>query len=151
MTDYLDELLEQQEEEEQGGLPEWRKVGAVAFGGAERKTADARQGDLRREPGVEETARNSEPGEGNAMRAEERRSAVAELTSRLQQLHRAVRQAQERGLRTVASPQTAARLGLDVGQQAVPVPMHRMADYAAAVDAAFRRDARRYDGPLGLL
>jgi len=27
----------------------------------------------------------------------------------------------------------------------------RAADYAAAVDAAFQRDARRYDGPLGLL
>ena len=72
------------------------------------------------------------------------------LTVALARLRRAVRQVNaQAGRRSSSGPEPA-------GERVGAVRMSGSAqngamDYAALVDAAFARDARRYDGPLGLL
>lgn len=141
MTDYLEELLEQQKQEEQSDAPEWRRLGGRVYAGRRRRTAD---------PNEMAPRSHGQPDghEGQPDRAE---PAAGLLTRQLDRLHRAVRQAQEQTGRTAVSMQAAVQPGVAGGLYGMPVSVHRAADQAAAVDAAFQRDARRYDGPLGLL
>ena len=140
MTDYLDELLEQQEQEEQGDVPEWRRPGGRVY-------AVGRPG----ETGTARTAANGSPPDVQEGPADREKDTATLLARQLDRLHRAVRQAQEQTVRTAGAPQAAAQPMAAGGLHAGPLSVRRAADYAAAVDAAFQRDARRYDGPLGLL
>lgn len=72
------------------------------------------------------------------------------LTGTLTRLHRAARQVNAQvAQRNVSGPERAGeRTG--AGRMSGPA-QNGSVDVAALVDAAFARDARRYDGPLGLL
>lgn len=148
MTDYLDELLEQQEQEEEQGL-EWPRPG-LRLWVTEGRSEDAAA------HGV--TYRQEQAGaaveQGHVRPAQEaagpERAQTQPLTAQLDRMRRAVQRAQSQPGRQAASiGQALAGDGgaFFHGQ----LPRHRAADYAALVDAAFQRDARRYDGPLGLL
>ena len=137
MTDYLDRLLEQQEQEEAGGLMEWHSV--YLRGTAQNKT------------GVAEAAETAAAAvrEAELSRLWQRVPGAAQLLQQVQRLHRAVRQAGEQGHRTVSS-QTAVQWDAVSGRHGTALSARRTVDYAAAVDLAFQRDARRYDGPMEL-
>lgn len=158
MTDYLERLLEQQETEETDGVVEWHSVHL--------------RGTAPNKAGVTEAAEASTAVQAAELsRLRERVSGAAQLLQQVQRLHRAVRQAEVQDRRAVDQVQrlhrtvrqaeiqdcrTVAAQGMTPweginGQAAATLSARRTADYAAAVDMAFQRDARRYDGPLGLL
>ena len=138
MTNYLDELLEQQEQEEAGGLMEFRKRRAY---GAEPRGAVRTDYATQAAPAARL--------EDAVLQVGEQAQGAAQLLRQVQQLHRAVRQVGEQGRRTAPS-QTAAQWDAGGGRHGTVLPSRRTADYAAAVDMAFQRDARRYDGPMEL-
>lgn len=146
MTDYLEELLEQQEEE-QNAMPEWHKRGRRLWSGLGLKTADALTVHQQQTDGswTESTRHNaqSEPDESGQARQQS-------LVWQLDQVRRAVRQVQGQNGRMTVLSQTAVPQKMEHELRGFRLPARRAADYAAAVDAAFQRDARRYDGPLGL-
>ena len=141
MTDYLEELLEQQEQEEQGGTLEWRRLGGRVYAGGQYSAAapDGAMGQ-HHAPDAERTSDAESPS-----------AAAAVLNRQLDRLHRAVRQAQGQSARSAVSVQGGVQPAMAGSWHAGALSARRTADYAAAVDAAFQRDARRYDGPLSLL
>lgn len=141
MTDYLNQLLEQQEQEEEQGL-EWPRPGLRLWAAEGRKEDAAAHGVTYQQ---EQDGAAVEQGYVRATQAQ-----TQPLTAQLERLRRAVQRAQSQPGRQGASVgQALAGSGgaFSHGQ----LPRIRAADYAALVDAAFQRDARRYDGPLGLL
>lgn len=72
------------------------------------------------------------------------------LTAEIIRLRRAIRQADIQVSRRAVSGTDTAAASSSVSWGA-RTPLSRAENYAALVDAAFARDARRYDGPLGLL
>lgn len=162
MTDYLDELLEQAEQDEEGGLLEWRRPNRAVYAGAGRGDAsDGGDGSRQWAEGAGAAQWNSPSQLEEHLRRERvcveqieqpnRERASVVLVQRMEQLRRAVRQGQEQARHRSAAAQAAVQPGTAGGLCGVSSPAHWAADYAAAVDAAFQRDARRYDGPLGLL
>ena len=136
MTDYLDALLEQREQED-GDILQWHRARAYALRGKTAGTKD------------DTVQATSAADEALAAAREERVRGASKLLEQVQRLHRAVQQAGEAG-RRVASFPTAAPVDPVNGRYGAALPVRRAADYAAAVDAAFQRDARRYDGPMEL-
>ena len=150
MTDYLEELLEQQESQEEGAVPDWRERHPHIWG---RQTAGERTA-------VREAMRPKSLTEENGLQTFEQtavqtawqeRARQLSLMARMARLNRAVRQAQRQGGGRTAAVQVSAQQETTQMLHAGALSLRRTADYAAAVDAAFQRDARRYDGPLGLL
>lgn len=188
MTDYLDELLEQVEQDEEDGFLQWRRPNRAVYAEAGRDDATdggdetrwraegaeaaqeqalsqpverLRQGPLPVEQ-MERMCRGPLPVERmerlyrgplpvEQMEQMHRERAPVVLIQQMEQLRRAVRQGQEQLRRRNTAAQAAVQPGAVGGRYGVSLPARRAADYAAAVDAAFQRDARRYDGPLGLL
>lgn len=161
MTDYLEALLEQVEQDEEGGLPEWRRPSRAVYAGAGGKDASDGGGETQLRAEGTGTAQTHSLNQPEEQRYQERLSVErleqlrrerepVMLIQRMEQLRRAVRQGLEQaGYRSAAAQ--AAQPGAAGGLWDLSLPARRAADYAAAVDAAFQRDARRYDGPLGLL
>ena len=153
MTDYLEQLLDEQEEEQRSW--EWKRL------------AVGRKGDFDRRaplPGTEESGAVQETQaesdrtqpvrsvrEQEEMQLMQRKDDGTELLSRQTgRLRRAVEQMRRQTHGRVFG-ETDMSPGRDSRIPGVAGAVPRAADYAALVDAAFARDARRYDGPLGLL
>ena len=154
MTNYLDELLEQREQEEAVSLIEWRK--RRVYGADPQGTVSLIEWSKRRKPqGTVWTDHGAQSAfvtrrkDDEVSRAQEKAMGAAQLLQQAQRLHRAVRQVGEQGRRT-ASSQTTVQWDAAAGRHGTALSSRRTADYAAAVDMAFQRDARRYDGPMEL-
>ena len=175
MTDYLEELLRQMEQEEEEQAAQWNPVRrswiGVAAGrdkpGAKEKVAPGQESAERERSAAERERSAAERERGAAKRrigagkqaiapeaetAENARSETGRaLAEQLSKLRRAVQQmTRSEGRRGVS----AAGLGMDTtasGRKNGGWTTFAAAHYAAMVDEAFQRDARRYDGPLGLL
>ena len=80
MTDYLDQLLEQQEQDEQGGALEWRRLDGCVYAGERYKAANP--------DGVPTQYHGSNVDEVSGVEAPS--SAATGLTRQLERLHRAV-------------------------------------------------------------
>ncbi len=161
MTDYLDELLEQQVIDEEGGTLDWRRGNLrlwerqvweqIVDGGATRTQEQAADHAV--------MYRQEMPGQGDVQTLVQtaaeavwrKRAGQLPLAGQMARLHRAVLQMREHSGGGNAAAQSVVQPGMADVRHGGALPMRRAADYAAAVDAAFQRDARRYDGPLGLL
>lgn len=153
MTDYLEQLLEEQEEEQRAW--EWKWPAARRNGELTGRVSPVQTEEVYAEQvrwaGSEPAKRkgtHTEHGEGERMAQEYGRMEL--LSGQAGRLRRAVEQMhrQPRGSvlgETDIGPGRGGRLPGTAGA------VSRAADYAALVDAAFARDARRYDGPLCLL
>lgn len=139
MTDYLEELLEEQEQEGTARTVRWRRP--VIRPAAEREEA----------PQVVQFEDLWQIRPGQELLEQPQENAVEALVHELVRTSRAVRQAQ----RLTGPAQGVASGGLN-GQTVhmtwggINHPA-RTEDYPALVDTAFQRDARRYDGALRLL
>ena len=165
MTDYLELLLNLQEQEENEELLEWRRpVLTPAAQGQQtekQQSADETNRTRKDEAGQLQARRQweQERVENKRKRPDsEEHSEMARLnpvmesawTTQMIRLDRAVRRSSVQVRRRMSLGAAALdRSGngpWNVGLSAV-----RGIDYAALVDRAFARDARRYDGRLGLL
>lgn len=152
MTDYLELLLEEPEAEETNQMPEWRnrKVlpGNVTRRDGERFDVETVRlsGKVRENAKTDQTEREAD--EHRFVEKETLRIRTVE--SELLRLHRAVRQAEVQSGRPVERGGNVTE-GTDDFWRTGGKTRFRTADYAAMVDAAFARDARRYDGLPGLL
>lgn len=139
--DYLEALLElEQEQQEQAGL-DWptRPVTWAAWD----KPGNTGRGQRQQE---------RERGNGHAQTQPEEqthRQGVVWLTQRLRQLRGTVERARQQRKSPVT--QAAHEHGTAPWWTGSKPTLRGAVDYAALVDAAFQRDARRYDGQLGLL
>lgn len=165
MTDYLESLMELQEQKENEELLEWRRPAlSLATQGQQKEkrqstdeihtnqkveTEQLRERRQWEQERVENRHKRSN-GEENAEMA--RSDAVMESawTTEMTRLYRAVRRSSVQTSRGMG-PGTAALDRSGNGPWSVGLPAVRGIDYAALVDRAFARDARRYDGRLGLL
>ena len=138
MTDYLEELLKQQERESEDGVMEWRKRRVY---GAEPRGM-ARDGRAAGQASVV-------LGEAELRPVRENARGMERLLQQTRRLHRAVRLVGERE-RGAAAAFPAEMPWETEARHGAALTARRTADYAAAVDAAFQRDARRYDGPMEL-
>lgn len=176
MTDYLEELLDEQEQEDVQQTAEWKKAristqglsSPADSGGLAGSTQSALSTFITEKAGINsQTEQTDSCGRtrGNnvttytapeaagmplSAQAGGSHSAVWSLELELKRLHRAVRPWV--GQRAVRMEQ-----GTSAGVSGNPFPLApapgsgRAAGYVALVDTAFARDARRYDGPLRLL
>lgn len=176
VTDYLEELLEDQEQEDAAQGPEWKKTQiavrgnllpeisneAVSPGNAQstelvgqkmavppgEDPADVR-GRTYADSGITAAAPSAQ-GISLSEQAEGLRSAAWSLEWQLRRLHRAVHPWEWRqgGHTGQAAPAGVS----DGGSFRGSAPgLRSVGGYAALIDAVFARDARRYDGPLRLL
>ena len=161
MIDYLEELLEQQVSDEEGGTLDWRKGNLrvwqrqaweqSALGGAARPQEQTTDDVV--------TYRQNLSGQGDVQTLVQaaaeavwrKRAGQLPLVGQMTRLHRAVLQAREHSGSRNMTAQSVMQPGMAETRYGGSLSVRRTADYAAAVDAAFQRDARRYDGPLGLL
>lgn len=149
MTDYLELLLEQAQEEAEEPFV-WRRV-AVGAGGVRAKD----------EPGQESGGNAAAEKEERVMAVWKRRTEAvsggqrpADPVEQLAALERAVargraEQQSRTGRRLPLADDTHAAQGRMVCGADDVMPGARRS-LAGLLDAAFERDARRYDGPLGL-
>lgn len=139
--DYLEALLElEQEQQEQAGL-DWpaRPVTWAAWD----KAGNGTQGQLQQEWERGNAYDQTQPEE------QTRRQGVVWLTQRLRQLRGTAERARQQ--RKSLATQAAHDHGTAPWWTGSKPTLRGAVDYAAVVDAAFQRDARRYDGQLGLL
>ena len=152
MTDYLELLLEEQESEEVSQTAAWRRLKIPP------RNAVEQDGDL----SGYETMQSVEHAQGKTRRRQVERTLDEEisiendsvrmrgLTVEIRRLRRAVRQANTRNGQSME--QSGGAFGGDAGFLRIGGrPNFKAVDYAALVDVAFARDARRYDGLPGLL
>ena len=161
MTDYLEELLEQQASDEEGGTLDWSKRSLRLWERQawEQMTADGAARPQEQNVDNAVTYRQNLPGQGDiqtlvqaaAEAVWHKRAGQLPLVGQMALLHRAVQQVREHGGSGNAAVQSVMQPGMADVRHGGALSVRRTADYAAAVDAAFQRDARRYDGPLGLL
>ena len=153
MTDYLEQLLEEQEEEQRAREWKWPAIGRNGEFAQRVQPAQTEESVPEQEKqaksdltqGVRSVPEQAEPelisgGE----------SAAELLGRQTGRLRRAVEQMQ-RQVRGRPFGETDIAPGRDSRMPGADGAIPRAVDYAALVDAAFARDARRYDGPLGLL
>lgn len=153
MTDYLEQLLEEQEEEQRTW--EWKRPAIHRNSEvAQRVPLSQTEGSVaerERQTGSDLAARirsvRKQKGTQLMPREDDRMELLSRQTGRL---HRAVEQMQ-RQTRGSVFGETDIGPGRDGRIPGTAGAVSRAADYAALVDAAFARDARRYDGPLCLL
>lgn len=172
MTDYLEELLESLEQEKLEQMSEWKRPvrSKQVQGHLEHEPKVWERPRNNGLPQIQQ--KETEPLE-QEMRAKRRAAAyvgrVAEgeqiqdasptqranpatqpLAAEIIRLRRAVRQADAQVKRRT-SQEIGVSFAGDSAARGVMPPDSTTKDYAAIVDMAFARDARRYDGPLGLL
>lgn len=153
MTDYLEQLLEEQEEEQhtwEWNRPATHRNGEVAQRGSLSRT-EGSVAEREEQAGADLAARiravREQEGTQLMPREEDRMELLSRQTGRLR---RAVEQMHSQTRRSVLG-ETDMGPGRDSRIPGTAGAVPRAADYAALVDAAFARDARRYDGPLCLL
>lgn len=161
MTDYLEELLERQVSDEEGGTLDWRKGSLRLWERQAWEQVDANAQGHRQEHSADDavTYRENLSGQGDmqtlvqaaAEAVWHKRAGQLPLVGQMARLHRAALQAREHSGGGNAAVQSVMQPGMADIRHGGVLSVRRAADYAAAVDAAFQRDARRYDGPLGLL
>lgn len=152
MTDYLELLLEEQESEKESPASDWKRrtfrpVNAEErAGGRSEVEAVSFAGYTQNKLGTAQPERTAD--EEIPLETELRQTR--DMTVELLRLRRAVRQAQTGNGHSVEKH--GGTLGGDTGFLWMGGKSDvRTADYAALVDMAFARDARRYDGLPGLL
>lgn len=153
MTDYLEQLLEEQEEEQHAW--EWKRSTMRRNGAfVERAPLSQTEKSVAKQEGQTKSdlaERIRSAREQDATELMLREDGGMELLSRQTgRLRRAVEQMQ-RQVRGRVFGETDMVPGRDSHLPGTVGAALRAVDYAAMVDAAFARDARRYDGPLGLL
>lgn len=149
MTDYLELLLDERQDEEEREAFTWRRVagyrgpeGATGMGG----TADGPETAGQR-PGPQEGR------QGRQAQVQVEETGRAELREQLLKLERAVARGKVQQAAQVWKRQAVEQVGTVYGQDvrrlgaAAPGVQRGL---AGLLDAEFQRDARRYDGPLGL-
>lgn len=154
MTDYLEELLDEEEQENERGL-QWTRV--VRAGLADVRVVPESGMDAqaaRQQTWTEAQQSRTEAQRSRQEARQSRQDAGYAIAWEMERLGRAVVRAHTRGQERAG--EWRGGVGLPAAQY-VPgagaaVRMGTVAvDYAGLVDAAFERDARRYDGPLSLL
>lgn len=153
MTDYLEQLLEEQEEEQRTW--EWKRPAMGRNGeAAQRGSLSQTEGsaaEREEQTGSDLVARIRAGREQEGTQLMPRKDDRMELLSRQTgRLRRAVEQMHRQPRGSVLG-ETDMGPGRDSRIPGTAGAVSRAADYAALVDAAFARDARRYDGPLCLL
>ena len=147
MTDYLELLLNGWQEEDEGEPFVWKRMGYRGWNGMD----DVQQKTANKVAGVEMAV-----GAVDRLPAEERHKGNGQSGApevRLAALERAVARgktqqvAREWSRERTVTAQTEAERPV-VGMNGTALEMRR--GLAGVLDAAFERDARRYDGPLGL-
>lgn len=153
MTDYLEQLLEEQEEEQRAW--EWKRPAIHRNGeAAQRGSLSQTEGSVaewEEQTGSDLATRirsvRDQKGTQLMPREDDRMELLSRQTGRLrravEQMHR-----QPRGSVLGEADMGPGRDSRIPGKAGA---VSRVAEYAALVDAAFARDARRYDGPLCLL
>ena len=149
MTDYLDLLLDARQEEDEDEPFVWKRRGRGYRGSGSEDGPEQRSG--REKAGVEWAGRQDrEPDLWTQDVSAKTRAA--EPQTRLAALERAVARSRARqtaqGWNRERVQTVQGTDGHDMRRLAVePGAQRRLAGW---LDAAFERDARRYDGPLGL-
>lgn len=140
MTDYLEELLDEEEQENEQGLQWTRAVraGLASVRAVQESNVDAQAVVQQARTQV----RQSRQDAGYAIALEMERLGRAVVRARTPEQGRA---GERQGGTTISAAQYIPGAGAAVRMGTAAV------DYAGLVDAAFERDARRYDGPLSLL
>ncbi len=149
MTDYLELLLDEQQDEEEREAFTWRRTagyrgpeGATGMHG----TVDGPQAAGQR-PGPQEG------GQGRRVQVQAEAAGRAGLQEQLLMLERAVARGKVQQAAQVWKRQAAEQAGTVYGQDARRLNAAApgvQRGLAGLLDAEFQRDARRYDGPLGL-
>lgn len=156
MTDVLEQLLKEEEEDEN----EWA-FPRIPAGTAEltREAVESEdmhtvQGKSDSKAGWPETVQGAKPVNERAVRIVAgrriRQEAVWSISDRMTRLHKAVQRHERQNGHSEGSAGAVSGREPFLIRSVAQQPAHT-ADYAALVDAAFARDARRYDGPLKLL
>lgn len=154
MIDYLELLLEEAEPEEESLASEWKPKKRFAANQGEQDGAQSELG-LKRELSADDGqetvwALQKSLAASERLLIADRQLWTQGMAAELLRLHRAVRQAERPVVRTVE--RGGGVVGGDIGFSWMTGKAQlKTADYAALVDAAFARDARRYDGLPGLL
>lgn len=152
MIDYLELLLEEQEMEENRKMPEWKRRNIPrSVGMAQRDTERWEHETVHSVDEVYDRVRlEQEQRDVGVWDSMARDVLRQDLTVEILRLRRAVRNADARNGRL--REQSGGAVGTNAGVSWNDSrPIGSVADYAALVDAAFARDARRYDGLPGLL
>lgn len=140
MTDYLEELLAEEEQANEQAL-QWTKAVRVGLASG-RNVPNVDGGSEVAVRHVQEETRYDRPDAGQAILSEMSRLSRAVVRAHAREQGRTGERWQVgttlSDVRYIPGPGAAVRMGAAV-------------DYVGLVDAAFERDARRYDGPLGLL
>lgn len=148
MTDYLERLLDMRQEEEETEPFAWKRTGRgyrnVSGKDGAQQVMDREKTEAERTDGWGERPREKETPAQKRVNDPETRLAVLERAVARGKVQQAT-QEWKRG-RTEAAQ---AAGGQDMRGLTVTVPEMRRS-LAGALDAVFERDARRYDGPLGL-
>lgn len=148
MTDYLERLLDMRQEEEEAEPFAWKWTGRgyrdVSGRDGAQQVMDPKKTEAERADGWGEQPQGKEAPA---------KKQVIDPEARLAMLERAVargkvQQAAREWKRGSAGTAQAAG-GQDMRGLTVAMPEMRRS-LAGVLDAAFERDARRYDGPLGL-
>lgn len=149
MTDYLELLLDERQDEEDREAFMWRR--AAGYRGPEGATGMDGTAD-----GPETAGRRSGPQEGRQGRQAQvqvEQTGRAELREQMVMLERAVARGKAQQAAQVRNRQGAEQVrtvhGQDVRRLNTAAPGVQRG-LAGLLDAEFQRDARRYDGPLGL-
>ncbi|MBO5340372.1 MAG: hypothetical protein J6A62_05190 [Oscillospiraceae bacterium] len=140
MTDYLEELLAEEEQENEQDL-QWTKAVRVGLASV-RKIPEVDGGEETEVRQNREAIRNSRPHTGPDIILEMERLSRAVVRAHTREQGQT---GERQGGTAVSAMQYIPGAGAAVRTGAAAV------DYVGLVDAAFERDARRYDGPLGLL
>lgn len=150
MTDYLELLLDMRQEEDEEEPFVWKR-GGMGYRGAGGEDG-ARQAAGRDRDGTERGGRQGRNA-GSLWENVTVRKEAADPEARLARLERAVARGKARKVPGEWNAGHVQAAGPEGGQgprgsAAAAAGMPR--SLAGVLDAAFERDARRYDGPLGL-
>lgn len=157
MTDYLELLLEQWQDEEKAEVFDWKQAKAGHYRAAAEELRQVESPKGPEQP--ESDARARDDAYGRRMDRQKRIWTVedrsADVVGQMVALARAVArgnteqkaQGQVRTRAAVGAVQTMGGYNLERMSTAAPGIQRGL---AGVLDAAFERDARRYDGPLGL-
>lgn len=155
MTDVLEQLLKETEEDETEWEVAWSPTGLIALAreAYDAKSQSVSQMEQSTTAGNADLLNKRNLSKGNASQrldgTQTLQDAAWSISERMGRLHKAVQRQEGRNVHS------GGRVGPDAGRDALLIPgageQKRHTDYAALVDAVFARDARRYDGPLRLL
>lgn len=149
MTDYLELLLDERQDEEEREAFAWRR--AAGYRGQEGM--DGMSGTADGPAAAKQRPGQRESQQGRQVQVQVEATGRTQLRERLLMLERAVVRGKAQQATQVWKRQAAEQVrtvyGQDVRRMGAAAPGVQRG-LAGVVDAEFQRDARRYDGPLGL-